>query len=583
MIKTVAIDREKGLDLIKVELNKTLKNVEDEVSACLNESSEGLGVAVARIIEHFRQLVGVFKLVDIEEATLLCADVLALLNEKLDGKKAALVENTNHSVNLTLSAAGQSAIILTYYVSYVYSTQKTLPFLLVPAINEVRRIASRPLLSESFFVVMPEDYMANFTTLFSDIAFDTDYINRISRYRFMFQVGLLGVLKSGGGELYHFKMLSKSLERVAGLCGGTPAAALVWLGHLVTLCFISGELRFSDSRRLIFSKYDRFFKDILKKSADFLNKMPPDELIRESLTLIALAQPFCEEVANCKTHFSLQFQYLDVDVRSEYEKMIAPNEEVINTVMRLVNEEMAKIKEVIDLVSRNDAAREEGSDQVMLFLDRLALTLNMLGLDELSDLIKKEVTHFTRNHTKDSPFILTSESLHILADLFVVIEDALSQFKNGFLRHQPYQMPKLSDFKLKRSVAILEEAQSLVAKECRVLVAMVHRAFELFLQSSSEVEHLRAVPSHFDLLLRTCRFLELERVYLILQNTLQFSTYFLENGLDIKREALDIFADVTVSMDYFFERMECHRSYDVNSLELAELSAAELLKLCSKL
>ena len=81
MIRTIAIDKEKGLGLIKAELTQTLKQIESDVSSCLDDSREDFSEPLDGMLGHFRQLEGAFKLVLVDEASVLCADALVLLQE----------------------------------------------------------------------------------------------------------------------------------------------------------------------------------------------------------------------------------------------------------------------------------------------------------------------------------------------------------------------------------------------------------------------------------------------------------------------------------------------------------------------
>lgn len=573
MIRTIAIDKEKGLGLIKAELTQTLKQIESEVSSCLDDAREDFSEPLEGMLGHFRQLEGAFKLVLVDEASVLCADALVLLQELKQSLKQP--DFSAAYLELVLSAIGQSAIILGYYVDFLMKREKTLPLLLIPVINEIRRVSGRVLMNESFFIDFPAHYKKDFIGLAQqNIPFQKENIVHLKRYRLMFQVGLLGVLKSGG-EAYHFKMLSKSLERIASLCEGTAAASLMWLGHLVTQSFMDGGLRFTDSRKLVFSRLDRFLREMLQKDCVLEHLIPSDEMICEILALIGLTPAISEEVINCQKHFSLDFSLDDAELKAEYLKLIVPNEGVIDVAVGLLQEEISKAKEWIDLISRNESARETHLEEVLAFLDRLILMLNMFGLNDLSNLLKHELADLPK--TTEGLLQIDTASLEVLADLFVLVDDVLVAFKRqgGQIVQLPAQ--RLSELRLSSSAAILTEAQTLVAKECRVLMAIIHRSFELFMQSDcNDFAHLQAIPDHIVWLIGVARFLEWDRVSTLLMDVHRYVQAVLSASVTVKRESLDILADVTVSIDHLFERMEAHKSIDLKSLELAEVSVRAL-------
>jgi len=553
----VTIQGMASLNLVKHEIEQTLAQAESNLEAYSEDA--GSTDPLRNAIERFQELKGVFKLIELPAPSMLCAEMEELAAHLLGTQPA----DSDHKLGVLSGVI----MVLNHYLEYVHVKQKDLPSLLIPAINEVKEVLRKQKLADSHF--FNSDVSAPRPNPPMEGANLTELSAQARRLRHMYEVGLVGALRDTNLPT-SFKLMDRALERIDRLGGDVKYGKLWWMARGALAGLYAGDVELTNSRKSILGQVDRQIKLLVFQGTATLNKEPPTTLLKELLYINALAQPGGDLVMQISAHFGVNGQMTDADIRAERELMNGPGGSVMKTVASAVKEELAHIKDTLDLASRGAADGGEGFSGAAESMDRIANTLVMLGLVEASNVLKEQVSH-VRNWTVN-PVDPASDEFQSVADALLYVENrvvALTSLSSG-AADQPAK-----DF-VSRSQ--LDEARQVVVGESRAGLSLDKRAIVSFIESKWDSMHLSNVPTTLTSVWGGLMFLQLERAARVLRSCNEFIEKQLirDDNAAPSQHMLDTLADAITSIDYYLESMEANKPIGEGVLDVAEESVHEL-------
>lgn len=552
----VTIQGMASLNLVKIEIDQTLSQAETGLEAYSEDSSNT--EQLRNSIERFQELNGVFKLIELPAPSILSAEMADLAAHLLATQPADSEQKLG-----TLSGV---IMVLSHYLEYVHVKQKDLPSLLIPAINELRDALKKPRYSDSYF--FNADVSIARRNL-STSANTTELAAQARRLRHMYEVGLVGALKDQNLPT-SFKLMDHALERIDRLGGDVKYSKLWWTARGALAGLYAGDVELTVSRKSVLGQIDRQIKLLVFQGVGILAKEPPSALLKELLYINALAQPGGDLVSEIANHFGVAGQMTDADIRAERELMNGPGGSVMKTVAAAVKEELAHIKDTLDLASRGAADGGDGFAGAAESMGRIANTLVMLGLVEASNVLLEQVTH-VRNWATN-PVDPMSDEFQSVADALLYVENRAL----GLTSHSSGTEDSNAKEFVSRSQ--LDEARQVVVGESRAGLSLAKRAIVSYIESRWDGMHLSNVPTTLNSVWGGLIFLQLERAARVLRSC----TQFIEKQLIQVEQAaptqhvLDTLADAITSIDYYLESMEANKPIGEGILDVAEESVHEL-------
>lgn len=555
----VTIQGMASLNLVKHEIEQTLSQAEIGLESYSDDASstEPLRNAIVR----FQELKGVFKLIELPAPSMLCAE--------LEDLSAHLLGTQPIDADQKLGILSGVIMVLSHYLEYVHVKQKDLPSLLIPAINEVREALHKAKYPDSHF------FNADVSTPRNDAASGKDNLielgNQARRLRHMYEVGLLGALKDQNLPT-SFKLMDRALDRIDTLGGNVKFGKLWWLARGALAGLYAGDVELTNPRKSILGQVDRQIKLLVFQGTAVLSKEPPSALLKELLYINALAQPGGDLVMQIASHFGVDGQMTDADIRAERELMNGPGGSVMKTVAAAVKEELAHIKDTLDLASRGAADGGEGFSAAAESMGRIANTLVMLGLVEASNVLLEQVNH-VRNWSMN-PVDPASDEFQAVADALLYVENRVISLTSPSSSTMDSEHP-VRDFAARSQ---LDEARQVVVGESRAGLSLAKRAIVSFIESKWDGMHLSNVPTTLNSVWGGLMFLQLERAARVLRSCNEFIEKQLikvENTAP-SQHMLDTLADAITSIDYYLESMEANKPIGEGILDVAEESVHEL-------
>lgn len=562
----LTIEGSASLNLVKEQIDESLSIAESNLEQYVEEPDNDSRLRTS--IEQFSQIKGVFKLINLPSAAMLCEE-LEQLGQRILGRR----QQNNERELATISG---SIMLLTHYLEYVEVKKRALPVLLIPTINEVRALLGKSLVTESVFF----DIHDNPPRPPKPGAAEPDraQIEQTGRrLRHLYQVGMLGIFRHVNIAT-NAKLMARALQRLDNLAGNTPMSKLLWLGLGVVEAIGSERVELNTARKSLLGVIDRQIKGMVFQGDSVMRKEPPLPVVKECVYIASLAGPATETLKSICETFKLDMGGLtDATLRSERDIMRGPGGSVIRSVAEALNEELTHIKDALDLGARGASADAEGFNTTADAMMKVANTLIMLGLSKPAGIFKEQAS-IVRGWSVGK---VDGDSAE-----FNKVADALLYVENSIATLLPRRGPDASNFEQKAEDAInsgmsvtqLDDARRVVVAEARAGLSLAKRAITSFMDSNWDGMHLANVPVTLKSVWGGLIFLQLPRAAEVVRVCEQFIEQKLIRDRTDKPSinTMETLADAITSIDYFLEGMEDNKPIGDGVLDVAEDSMREL-------
>lgn len=555
------------LGLVKEELEANLREIEVKLEIYADDFDKG-EANLETCCHSVHQIGGVCRLVGMPAAAMLADEMEAMM--KTLGKKEGAIKEA------CLEGLGQGVTMLSRYLSYVQLSQKLMPEILLPTINEIRLINNKSRLPENYFFEFSSaagELLKKLPGISNENA-ETDRKQLAaysSRLRHMYQVGLLGVIKNENLKP-NLKLMSRALNRLIKLCGDVKVVPLWQLGVGMIESFQDGDVAVNRNRKMLLGKLDRELKRLFHETDDVLDSEPEEDLVKECIYVISLGQNTGQ--LQYKTSLGLDNRLSDKAIRTHLMCMTGPDGSAITAVVTALIEELTSIKEALDLSNRGRL--EEQLDELVEKLFQIANTLKLLELEKISE----DIIAWTDKLSalKNGEEAAAEEIFSNVADLLFRIENSVNHMITAKLSGSEEELDSEKDQEEKISSTIFDEASAIVVKECRLGITHAKNAITSYMDSNWDVSHLVDVPQILNSVGGALLYLKLSRAALIFNESRVFvqDRLLKEDAEKPNAQMMETLADALSSIDYYLEGLEDQKPIGDNVLLIAEESMNEL-------
>ncbi|SFB53471.1 ferrous iron transporter B [Azotobacter beijerinckii] len=517
----------------------SLTLVRDELFATIEEAEQRLEQFIAerhndsllqQIVANLQQVRGILTLIELTGAELLALEVLQQaidipvgIGQEQDGRLAAL---------------GNALHVLRRYLEGVDMHHQDLPELLLPAVNDLRQAAGLALLPESHFFSVHLD--ASRPSCRSSIEGGRIQADEVARLRHMYQIGLLGFIREQSLPASLGLML-RAISRLDRIFTNQPQSRFFWICSAALEALLDGQLSPRKSRKYLFARVERE----LRQSLICSNYEAPRSLLGELLYLVALTESRGSRVRELREVFGLQtLPFTDQLLEKGYRRLAGPGRSVMRSLSSAIREELASIKDALDLIGRG-SGEEEHLSGLQVSLGKLVKTLTMVGLIPVGSLLQgllPTLADWSPTQPLDSVFLAR------LAEALLHVEGIVAGLERGERSLQPE--PEADCFARHQ----LTEARMVVLDEAKASLALAKRAIIAYLESQGERIHLANVPISLDAVRGGLWFLGLERASMLIGVCAEYIQSRMLDSLQIPAEPmLEILADALTSLEYYLE------------------------------
>ncbi len=551
----------KELDLVLEQSGKSLQAyVEDEdKTAYLDEVKDSL-----------RQVVGTLQMVELYGASMLAEEMGSLTQALLNGK----VKNKDDAIEVLFRAILQ----LPDYLEHIQSGNRDVPIVLLPLLNDLRTSRDAPLLSEAvLFFPQFDTVTAPGARIVESSGIDDAQV-LAKRLRHTFQLGLLGLFRNQNVE----SSLNKLFSVVARIHRASKTQAgqrLWWVASALPEALANDALDPNVTIKSLLGKVDRQIKTLIDEGEAAFTKRSSDDLIKNILYYLALAEFRGPTVKEVKKAFSLdQLIPKDSDLSEVRDNLAAPNAELLETVSDALNEDLAEVKDGLEIFISSEESQTGQLNTVKEKLNRIADTLGMLGLGEAREEVLSEAGRLdTMDEGGQDP---TDSAIMDMAGVMIKIESAIGSLREPHvappvsvesgIAARPQHMQGLSDAEYKKML-------DSVVQEALHEMNITKDAVSDFLSAPQNSEQLELVPAHLERIKGVMSVVNIHDVVPLLDSLGRYVRgQLLTSRIVPDTRQLEAFADAITSVEYFLESLSTHGLDPEPILKAGEASVARL-------
>ncbi len=278
------------------------------------------------------------------------------------------------------------------YLERVQITSQDNPITMLPLLNDMRAVQQRALLSEnSLFapdlsLTIPDQPAP---VLESGKITPEALHNYCKRLRPYYQKGLVQWFhgRDGVGGLKLMGAVFEHLERVSG---GTEMGRLWWIAAGVVEALRDGGITAGITVKLLLGQIDRQIKRLADEGIGVLQQPVAPQLLKNLLYCIARARSTGERVASATELFRLS-ELLPGEIgEAGGGAPWGPDLEVLNSVSEAIMEDLAQVKDTLDIFVRSESSSPTDLEPMVETLKRVEDTLGLLGLGAARRTVKNQ-------------------------------------------------------------------------------------------------------------------------------------------------------------------------------------------------
>ncbi len=560
---SITANKASSFELVQSEIETTIQQAETSLSRFQEDRDSGEDLQ--NCIDCLNQLRGIFVVVEVQGCVLLCQEAVALGNEVPVG--------ANDDKNGLLANLSNAIFILRRYTEYFSHNKDDHPELLLPIINDLRRARKAKPFPESHFFEC--DLSAQFDVAqlmqLDQSSSQQDFEHHSKRYRHMYQVGLLDMLRDRNPTV-SYRLIHRAAEGCSKLCAGEPLAQFWALVALTSETMRKQDMQVNDTRKRLFMKVEKYLREMAMVGRVVGSKSAPDSLRKDLLYLLALSGSRQSEVASTLAGFNLEpLSVTDKDLQKESRRLFGPGVDVLRSLSKAIQEEMTHLKEKLDILERGGEPNAEDLLFISGGLERIAGTLVMLDLKNIAEICEHQASIVKA--WCDSDRLISESELLTVADAIIKVEIAIRTYEET--GEQPDIT--LDNGNQQEENAFLKEARFVVVEESEAGLALAKRSITSFVESHGDRLHLANIAPVMDGIRGGMAMIGHDRVSRIVATCLQcINDELYESDAAPEERIMETLADALSSLEYYIESMKYKDALNDELLKLSEDSLASI-------
>jgi chemosensory pili system protein ChpA (sensor histidine kinase/response regulator) len=503
----------------------------------------------------------------------------SLLTEEMEGTCRHLGKmrrQDGHSEE-AVEALSRAAVQLPAYVELIMHGGRDIPLVLLPLLNDLRAARGRPLLSESTLLLNASSADTKSADIPDRQISGENICELCKQLRPRFQLALLGWIKGTQTE-ENLKQLAEVAERLERAAVAMETHQLWWVVGGVIEALLEHGIETSVSMKRLMGQADREIKRLSTMGESQYSEQPPTELVNNLLYYIARSNTSGPRVGAIREVFNLSDLIPgDSQVEIVRENLAAPSVKLMQTVAEAIRDDLARVKDVLDIYVRTGMEHiEELAPQIEL-LKKIGDTLGVLGLGEMREIIqtkRQELQNIIETGSR-----VDESTLVNMASALLSVEDQLDEQLLLLIRPDAGESKEIPKAGLE-SGAIDSEYDKVVRavmREAIVNLARVKDAVIQVLERPEEGAVLDAVPQQLGGIKAGLLILEKDAAAPIVDDIGEYVGELIQQGYEVvNTQPLDFLADAIVSLEYYMETIQAGRSEPIYMLDNARRCLAAL-------
>jgi chemosensory pili system protein ChpA (sensor histidine kinase/response regulator) len=563
--------------------SQTLHVVAKEMTVTLGEARVSLE-AYAERVDQREMLDKCAELLHVAQGVLRLVEVYgaALLAEEMEQVARYLLQTSPEEKRHAdgLDSLMRAMVQLPTYLDRVLSGGRDMALILLPLLNDLRAVRGTPLLSEGTLLLLnlKSDQPARRAAPVPDEpALDAASVAR--RLRSKFQLGLLGLIRDDAVE-HNLALMGEVAARLEEVATTQPLFQFWWVTGAVIEALQGNGLQTTATLKRLLGQADRQIKLLSDLGEQRYAENPPVDLLNNLLYCVARSSTDTGRIAAVRKSFRLA-EMLPVDdaIEQERESLSAPSVKLMHTVAVAIKEDLAKVKDVLDIFVRRGGGQPEELKPQLEMLKKISDTLGVLGLGQLRQRVQDEISALQLSLSGGMP--LGDAALVKIAGVLLSVEDNLDEHLVRLILPQPQpEAVAGEEGRAEPDDHEFRQVSEAVLRECIVNLARVKDAISATVQNTGDASApgLDNVPQLLRGITAGLLMLGKSRAVGLMDAV----------GLQVRRlievgapkpdpQRLERIADAIVSLEYYMETIQNGRADPWYMLDNAEICIKALI------
>ena len=552
-----------ALDWVKGEIESTLNQAQLALEDYVSNQEDTTRLSFC--LNYIHQVHGTLQMVEFYGA--------ALLAEEMEQLTRALLKGNLPQMEEAIEVLMRAILQLPNYLNLLQDNKEDQPVILLPVLNDLRASRGADLLSDTSLFT-PDLSMLRVSTPPSVVARlnNNKAIGQLRKLRQMYQFSLAGVVREHDlkGNLDY---LRKVCERLQALCRDSSFEQLWRLGSAFIEALESNEIDLSSGTKNILRSLDHNIKRMIDENHDILGKSAPEDIVKHILYYLAQSESSSSSVSSIHSDYQLDIALpADSRIKSERQRMSGPDRSAIESVMNALHEELARVKDQLDLFVRSEFKDTSDLSELTPGLQQVANTMAVLGLGMPRRVVEEQIVKIDEIIVQGE--LPEDDVLMDIAGALLYVEATLGGYGDDS-RQEP-DSPLTGDVYIMPREQV-EDAHEAVIREARNGLEQAKTDIVEYIASQFDKSEIEEVPARLQSIKGGLQIIPLEDVANLLhQCALFISEQLLEKEGKPDWGQLDTLADAITSIEYYLERLsEGSRDNDM-VLKVAEESLGQL-------
>jgi chemosensory pili system protein ChpA (sensor histidine kinase/response regulator) len=405
-----------ALGVVSQELMETIRNAHLALEDCVD--GRGGTAALIRSSQLLHQVSGALKITETYGA--------ALLAEEMEAVCAYLATlRAGKGREDGLDALTRAMVQLPIYIERLLGGGRDIALVLLPLLNDLRAARGQPLLSEGTLLLLNLSPQSKQDGKASHESSGEDPVYVAKKLRPKFQLALLGWIQ-GGDTKRHLETLSGVISALETSANRNDMHQLWWVVGGVLESLQNGGLETSVALKRLLGQTDRQIKLLIDEGIGAFDNHPVADLLNNLLYYVARSSHAGERISEIRAAFNLA-ELLPGDEQVEHarEALSAPSVKLMKTVASAIKEDLARVKDVLDIFVRTGMANSADLVPQLDLLKKISDTLGVLGLGELRGDIDSEIDRLKGVVSQGGP--IEEKTIIEIASTLLRVEDRLDQ------------------------------------------------------------------------------------------------------------------------------------------------------------
>jgi chemosensory pili system protein ChpA (sensor histidine kinase/response regulator) len=552
-----------ALAIVSAELMETIRNAHLALEDCVD--GRGGSAALVRAAELLHQARGALHITETYGAALLTEE-MELGCKYLAGLRAGKGREDG------LDALTRAMVQLPIYIERLLGGGRDIALVLLPMLNDLRAARGEPLLSEGTLLLLNLSPTQGQRTSEKREGSGEDPVAVATRLRPKFQLALLGWIK-GGDTTRHLEALTSVTRKLEESATRDDMYQLWWVANGVLESLQNGGLETSVALKRLLGQIDRQIKRVIDEGTEAFDNHPIDDLLNNLLYYVARSSSAGERISEIRAAFNLS-ELLPGDEQVEHarEALSAPSVKLMETVAAAIKEDLARVKDVLDIFVRTGMNKSSELVPQLELLKKISDTLGVLGLGELRGDIDGEIDRLKTVVERGG--VASDQIILDIASTLLRVEDRLDQQLLRMIVPSdaaPDGESDESDLSPQDAADYQQVAES-VMRECIINLARIKETVSQSLASQAPSQGLDSVPSLVRGIKAGLLMLNKTRAMEVVERVGELITLALsgDGAARLSQKETDRLADAIVSIEYYMETVKAGRSEPWYMLDNAE-------------